>query len=116
MKNRFYCISKRPLPNHTVQKIKQAYIVKKLYTEPKNSSELFRKINNYLRDECIFESFLAFDKPTPYSDLVYKLKMTPQDLENHAKTQMLLEKAQELYISCEKAKESLAMLQRSGLL
>ena len=116
VKNRFYCISKRSLPNHTVHKIKQAHRVKKLYTEPKNSNELFRKINNYLRDECIFESFLAFDKPTPYSDLVYKLKMTPQDLENYAKMQMLLEKAQQLYISCEKAKQNLSELQRNGLL
>lgn len=115
VKNRFYWISKRSLPTQIVQKIKSAYMVKKLYKSPKSSNELFRKINNYIKEECIFESFLALDKPAPYTDLVYKLKMTPQDLEKHAKMQMLMEKAQQLYISCENAKQNLAILQRGGV-
>ena len=112
VKNRFYWICKSPLPASTVQKIKQASTVQKLYKAPKSSSELFRKINNYIREEFLIESFLALDKPSAYSDLVYKLKMTPQDLENHARMQGLLEKAQQLYISCEKAKQNLASLQK----
>ena len=114
VKNRFYWICKGDLPEITVQKIKSAYMVKKLYTAPKNSSELFRKINKYIQEECIFESFLALDRPAPYTDLVYKLKMTPQDLENHAKMQMLMEKAQQLYKNCEDAKQNLVVLQRNG--
>ena len=114
VKNRFYWICKGTLPPHTVQKIKSAYMVKKLYKAPDNSSELFRKINKYIQEECIFESFLALDRPAPYTDLVYKLKMTPQDLENHAKMQMLMEKAQQLYKNCEDAKQNLVVLQRNG--
>jgi Myb-like DNA-binding domain len=112
VKNRFYWICKSCLPSQTVQKIKTTYIVKKMYKAP-IKSELFRKINSYIKEECILESFLALDNPSPYSDLVYKLKMSHQDLENHLKIQILLEKAQQLYISCENAKQNLACLQKN---
>jgi hypothetical protein len=115
VKNRFYWICKSSLPASTVYKIKQVTSVQKLYKAPKSSSELFRKINTYLREECLIESLLAIDKPKGHSDLVYKLKMTPEDLENHAVMQGLLEKAQHLYISCEKAKQSLLTLQQHSL-
>ena len=115
VKNRFYCICKNSLPTQTVQKIKHVYCIKKLYKAPFQSSELFRKINDYIWEECVVESFLDLDKPAPYTDLLYKLKMTPQDLENHNRMQILLEKAQTLYISCKQAKENLAFLQKIKL-
>jgi hypothetical protein len=108
VKNRFYWIYNSKLPVQTLQKIKNTCLVKKLYKSPVNSSELFRKINNYISEEGIFQSFLALDTPEPYDHLVHKLNMTPQNLENHAKMQKLIEQAQYLYKSCEKAKANLA--------
>lgn len=112
VKNRFYWIYNSKLPVQTLQKIKNTCLVKKLYKSPVNSSELFRKINNYLSEEGIFQSFLALDKPEPYEHLVHKLNMTPQNIENHAKMQKLIEQAQYLYITCEKAKANLAMAEK----
>ncbi|OMJ92770.1 hypothetical protein SteCoe_4403 [Stentor coeruleus] len=115
VKNRFYWICKSSLPAQTVHKLKQSTMLQKMYKAPKNNSELFRKMNNYIREECLVYNFLDLDKPPGYTELVYKLKMTPIDLENHAKMQILVEKAHQLYVSCEKAKENLASLQGSYL-
>jgi ribosomal protein S8 len=112
VKNRFYWIYNSKLPVQTLQKIKNTCQVKKLYKSPVNSSELFRKINNYLSEEGIFQSFLVLDTPEPYDHLVHKLNMTPQNLENHAKMQKLIEQAQYLYKSCEKAKANLALFEK----
>lgn len=115
VKNRFYWLYNSKLPVQTLQKIKNTCLVKKLYKSPVNSSELFRKINNYLSEEGIFQSFLDLDKPEPYEHLVHKLKMTPQNIENHAKMQKLIEQAQYLYITCEKAKASLALVEKGAV-
>ena len=79
---------------------------------PVNSSELYRKINNYLREEVIFQSFLDLEMPEPYSQLVHKLNITPQNVENHAKMQKLIEQAQLLYKDCEQAKAGLANIEK----
>ena len=113
VKNRFYCIYKSSLSAQTVQKIKETFLVKKMYKSSIYSSELYRKINSFIREECLFESFLDLDKSVPYTDLVYKLRMTASEIENHARLQGLLEKAQQLYKDCQVAKKDLAFLQQN---
>lgn len=110
VKNRFYWLYNSKLPVQTIKKIKNACIVKKLYKSPVNSSELYRKINNYLSEEVIFQNFLDLEMPEPYSHLVHTLKITPQNVENHAKMQKLIEQAQFLYKHCEQAKAGLASI------
>lgn len=112
VKNRFYWLCNSKLPVQTINKIKNVCKVKKLYKSPVNSSELYRKINNYLREEVIFQNFLDLDMPEPYSQLVHKLKINPQNVENHAKMQKLIEQAQLLYKHCEQAKAGLANVER----
>lgn len=107
VKNRFYTLYNSKLSVQTKSKIKTTCIVKKMYKSPVNSSELFRKINNYLNEEVIFQSFLDVESPEPFSHLVNKLNITPENIENHTKMQKLIEQAQLLYKTCEKAKACL---------
>ena len=107
VKNRFYWLYNSKLSVQTKNKIKTTCIVKKMYKSPVNSSELYRKINNYLREEVICQSFLDVETPEPYSHLVHKLNIAPQNVESHTRMQKLFEQAQSLYKYCEKAKAGL---------
>ena len=112
VKNRFYWLYNSKLSVQTKNKIKNTCLVKKMYKSPVNSSELYRKINNYLREEVICQSFLDVETPEPYNQLVHKLNITPQNIENHTRMQKLIEQAQYLYKNCEKAKAGLACLEK----
>lgn len=113
VRNRFYWLYNSKLPVQTIKKVKNACIVKKLYKSPVNSSELYRKINDYLREEVVFQDFLDLEVPEPYGHLVHTLKISPRNVENHAKMQKLIEQAQFLYKHCERAKAGLASIERA---
>lgn len=113
VKNRFYWLYNSKLSVQTKNKIKNTCLVKRMYKSPVNSSELYRKINNYLREEVICQSFLDVETPEPYNQLVHKLNITPQNIESHTRMQKLFEQAQSLYKYCEKAKAGLACLEKT---
>ena len=112
VKNRFYWLYNSKLSVQTKNKIKNTCLVKKMYKSPVNSSELYRKINNYLREEVIPQGFLDVETPESNNQLVHKLNITPQNIENYTRMQKLVEQAQYLCKYCKKAKAGLNFLEK----